>query len=106
LKENQKDNGIQHRIHILKRGNQPPKNNKIIKVHIKIILQYSAKKKKAKVNEAYSTLYPETNSDSASGKSKGNLLVSANKLIKNNKKDGNKGIIFQKFIWLKTIRLN
>jgi len=42
--------------------------------------------------EEYSTLYPETNSDSASGKSKGTLLVSANAVIKNNKKKGKKVI--------------
>lgn len=55
------------------------------------MFEYSAKKKKAKVIEEYSTLYPETSSDSDSGKSKGTLLVSANIEIKNIKKTGKSG---------------
>jgi hypothetical protein len=39
-------------------------------VLIKSILAYSPRKKKAKVIAEYSILYPETNSASASGKSK------------------------------------
>jgi hypothetical protein len=38
---------------------------------------YSAKKNIANVIAEYSTLYPDTNSDSPSGKSKGTLAVSA-----------------------------
>lgn len=64
-------------------ADQPPKKTKTIKVDIRIILAYSAKKNKAKLIPEYSTLYPETNSASASGKSKGALLVSANAEIKN-----------------------
>jgi len=37
---------------------------------INIILLYSAKKKNVKPIEEYSTLYPDTNSDSASGNQK------------------------------------
>jgi len=59
------------------------------------MLAYSPKKNKAKVIEEYSVLKPETNSDSASGKSKGDLFVSANAEIKNNIKAGNKGKINQ-----------
>jgi hypothetical protein len=44
---------------------------------ITITCRYSPKNKKAKVIEEYSTLKPETNSDSASAKSKGALYVSA-----------------------------
>jgi hypothetical protein len=77
---------------MFKKGNQPPQNKITIKLHIKIILEYSAKKKKAKVKDEYSILKPLTNSDSASGKSKGNLLVSAKILIKNNIKEGHNGI--------------
>lgn len=58
-------------------GNQPPKNTITIKKLIKIIFEYSAKKNSAKLIEEYSTLYPETNSASASGKSNGGLFVSA-----------------------------
>lgn len=44
---------------------------------MKIILEYSAKKIKANPLLLYSTLNPETNSDSPSEKSKGERLVSA-----------------------------
>jgi hypothetical protein len=62
---------------------------------IKIILLYSAKKNKAKPIAEYSTLYPDTNSASASGKSNGCLFVSAKAHIKNKKKIGNKGNAYQ-----------
>jgi hypothetical protein len=62
-----------------------------------MILAYSAKKNKAKVNEEYSTLYPDTNSDSASGKSKGTLFVSAKAETKNNIKTGHNTTIFHIF---------
>jgi hypothetical protein len=69
----------------------PPKNNNENIKHIKIILRYSAIKKNAKPKPEYSTLYPETNSASASGKSKGDLFVSAKadkkkKILKGKKK--------------------
>jgi hypothetical protein len=72
---------------------QPPANNRIVKALIKIIDPYSAKKNKAKPILAYSTLNPETSSDSASGKSKGALFVSAKIDIKNIINNGKKGII-------------
>ena len=75
----------------LNKGNQPPKNNMTIKLHIIIILQYSARKNNANVKEEYSTLNPLTSSDSASGKSNGNLLVSANMLMKNNRTEVHSG---------------
>ena len=53
--------------------------------------EYSAKKNNANDIEEYSTLYPDTNSDSPSVKSKGALLVSAKQDIKNIKAAGNKG---------------
>jgi hypothetical protein len=55
-------------------------------------LEYSERKNKTNVVAAYSTLNPETNSDSASGKSKGTLFVSANAAIKNINKLGQNGI--------------
>lgn len=70
--------------------NQPPKNKIVVKKQINKIEEYSAKKNKAKLIAEYSTLYPETNSDSASGKSKGCLFVSAKmhtKKSKNGKKN-------------------
>lgn len=53
-----------------------------------IILEYSAKKIRTNPPLLYSTLNPETNSDSPSAKSKGVRLVSANKEVKNIKKIG------------------
>lgn len=44
---------------------------------MKIMLEYSAKKNKAKGPPAYSTLKPETSSESPSDRSKGVRLVSA-----------------------------
>jgi len=52
-------------------GNQPPKKIKTNKFDITITCKYSPRNKNAKVMEEYSTLNPETNSDSASAKSKG-----------------------------------
>tara|TARA_B100001113_G_C20581615_1_gene393443 strand:+ start:155 stop:382 length:228 start_codon:yes stop_codon:yes gene_type:complete len=60
---------------------------------INIICEYSAKKNNAKDIDEYSTLYPDTNSDSPSVKSKGALLVSAKQDIKNINPEGNKGKI-------------
>lgn len=85
-------NGIPHS------GHQPPKKSNTNKVDIKIILLYSAKKNKAKEMPPYSTLYPETSSASASGKSKGARFVSATMDIKKIKNNGKKGIINQKSI--------
>ena len=64
---------------------KPEKNITTIKKDIKIMWEYSAKKNNAKAIEAYSTLNPETSSDSPSVRSKGALFVSArqetNKII-------------------------
>jgi len=67
-------------------------------------LLYSAKKNIAKIIEEYSTLYPATNSASASGKSKGERLVSANIEIKKIIAQGSNGYINQiVFDCIKTI---
>lgn len=50
----------------------------VVSVFISIILAYSAKKKRANGPAAYSTLKPETSSDSPSVRSNGARLVSAN----------------------------
>jgi hypothetical protein len=57
------------------------------------MLPYSAKKKKTKITAACSVINPLTNSDSASAKSKGALLVSAIVPIKKIKAIGDKGRI-------------
>lgn len=48
-----------------------------VSVFINIMLAYSAKKNRAKGPAAYSTLNPETSSDSPSVRSKGARFVSA-----------------------------
>jgi hypothetical protein len=73
--------------------NHPPRNMITVKVLIRIIEPYSARKKSAKPILAYSTLKPETNSLSASGKSNGALFVSAKIETRNIKNKGKKGII-------------
>jgi len=55
----------------------PPKKKIINKQLINKILAYSPKKNAANRNAEYSTLYPATNSASASGKSNGARFVSA-----------------------------
>jgi hypothetical protein len=56
------------------------------------MLLYSPKKNIAKIIEEYSTLYPATNSASASGRSNGARFVSANIEIKNITAHGKRGI--------------
>lgn len=85
------------------KGNQPPKNNNTNNKDIKIICEYSANENKAKDIAEYSTLKPETNSDSPSVKSKGVLFVSAKAETLNIIAAGNKGKIYQIFFWAKTI---
>lgn len=66
-------------------------NNITAKIQISTILAYSAKKKKTNIPAECSVIKPETNSDSASAKSKGALLVSAIDPIKKIINKGNKG---------------
>ena len=87
----------------LKINNQPPKKVITAKALIKIMLEYSAKKNRAKPIDEYSTLKPLTSSLSASGRSKGALFVSAKILIKNIKKSGNNGIIKKTKFWKDTM---
>jgi hypothetical protein len=71
----------------------PPSKTKLIKIHINIILAYSARKKNTKIAAECSVINPLTNSDSASAKSKGALFVSAIDAIKNIINKGYKGNI-------------
>jgi hypothetical protein len=61
-------------------------NKNLIIRHIQKILVYSARKIKENFNPPYSTLKPDTNSDSPSAKSKGARFVSTTQLINNKKK--------------------
>lgn len=70
-----------------------------------MILAYSARKNNAKGPPAYSTLKPETNSDSPSVRSKGARLVSANVEINHIMARGQEGKISQIYSWV-TIRVD
>ena len=59
-------------------GCHPPINNIVVIADISIICEYSPKKNIANVIAEYSTLYPDTSSDSPSVKSNGARFVSAN----------------------------
>ena len=74
---------------------EPPKNNMVFNADINNILLYSPNENKANCIPEYSTLYPETNSDSASGRSNGCLFVSASEVIKKINHKGAKGTINQ-----------
>jgi hypothetical protein len=80
-------------------------NIKTVKILIAIIEPYSARKKSAKPILEYSTLKPDTNSDSASGKSKGARFVSAKIDTKNIKNNGKKGIRKKIKDWNNTISI-
>lgn len=82
---------------------QPPTKIMIVNTDIRIIEQYSARKNKAKPILEYSTLKPETSSDSASGRSKGALLVSANILTTNIRNNGKNGIKKNIHSWYSTM---
>src|SRR3546814_3269842 len=58
-------------------GSQPPRNRIDVIALIRIMLAYSPRKDRAKVIAEYSTKKPATSSDSPSGRSKGERLVSA-----------------------------
>lgn len=91
--ENQKISGTKVKNQI--GANHPPRNKIVFKLDISNILLYSPKKNIAKVIDEYSTLYPATNSASASGKSKGARLVSAKDDIKKISVKGHNGKINQ-----------
>jgi len=73
----------------------PPKKKITNKQLINKIFAYSPKKKAANKKAEYSTLYPATNSASASGKSNGARFVSAKIDIKKIIPKGNNGKINQ-----------
>lgn len=80
---------------IIDGSNHPPKNKITKTTEEKIILIYSPKKYKANIIAEYSTLYPATNSPSASTRSNGVRFNSANEQIKKTINAGNKLKIFQ-----------
>lgn len=67
----------------------------MVSVFIRIIFAYSARKNRANGPAAYSTLNPDTSSDSPSVRSKGARLVSANVEINHIMARGHDGMINQ-----------
>ena len=77
----------------------PPKKPATAKPLTTNIFEYSLRKNTAQRNPEYSVIQPATNSDSASGISKGVRFVSATALIKKIKKAKNvKGLLKTSFI--------
>lgn len=77
---------------------QPIKKIQVNKL-IKIIFKYSDKKTKANIPLLYSTLKPETSSDSPSAKSKGDRLVSAKQDLNQQKNKGKEKKRNQTIFW-------
>src|SRR5882672_7557201 len=67
-------------------GCQPPKNSSVATQETVTMLQYSAMKNAANFILPYSVWKPATSSFSASGRSNGTRLVSANAAMMNNRK--------------------
>lgn len=78
---------------------EAPKNSVAESVFISKILAYSARKNRAKGPPAYSTLKPETNSDSPSVRSKGARFVSASVEIYHIAAKGQAGMTNQMASW-------
>lgn len=78
---------------------EAPRNRTADNVFIKMMLAYSARKNNAKGPPAYSTLKPETSSDSPSVRSKGARLVSASVEINHMAAIGQAGKINQMLSW-------
>lgn len=72
----------------------------VVRAFIIMILMYSAMKNSAKGPAAYSTLNPETNSDSPSARSKGARLVSARVEINHIMARGHVGRINHVYFWV------
>src|SRR5262249_44296195 len=76
-------------------GSQPPRNRIVAIAHIVAIAMYSPRKNSRKGVDEYSTAKPATSSDSASTKSNGGRLVSANAETKKITNMGNNGSQYQ-----------
>lgn len=74
-----------------------PKNRIIVRAFIIMMFAYSARKKRANGPPAYSTLKPDTSSDSPSVRSKGARLVSARVEINHIIARGHEGTISQMY---------
>lgn len=81
----------------------PPKKRRALSPDLRMILLYSARKKRANPLAEYSTLYPDTSSASASGRSNGWRLVSASVVMKKITKIGRSGTPYQREDWPSTM---
>lgn len=75
-------------------------NRIVVRAFIIMILAYSARKNKAKGPPAYSTLKPDTSSDSPSVRSNGARLVSASVEINHIMASGQEGMISHRCSWV------
>src|ERR1700712_3059075 len=73
-------------------ASQPPRNRMVVMALIRNMFAYSPRKNSAKLIDEYSTKNPATISDSPSGKSNGERLVSASAEMKNTMNIGNSGM--------------
>lgn len=78
---------------------EAPRNRIVESVFIRRMLAYSARKNRAKGPPAYSTLNPETSSDSPSVRSKGARFVSAKVEMYHMAARGQAGMISQMLSW-------
>lgn len=76
-----------------------PRKMIVVKAFMRMMFIYSAMKNRANGPAAYSTLKPETSSDSPSVRSNGARLVSASVEINHIMAKGQVGIINQMFSW-------
>src|SRR3954468_5050812 len=72
-----------------KGGSQPPRNRMVASAHISTMATYSPRKNSRNGVDEYSTMWPATNSDSASTRSKGGRFVSASAEMKKMMNIGN-----------------
>src|SRR5687767_12997986 len=88
---NQTMPGIQVKGANAKGGSHPPMNRITVRAQTSTTATYSAIRNMRNGVAEYSTKYPATSSDSASGRSKGGRLVSAKPEMKKMMKSGNIG---------------
>ena len=79
---------------------EAPRNRMVERVFIRRMFAYSARKNRAKGPPAYSTLKPETSSDSPSVRSKGARFVSARVEIYHIAASGQAGRRSQVYSWV------
>lgn len=77
-----------------------PRKSMVVRAFIMMMLVYSAMKNKAKGPAAYSTLKPDTSSDSPSVRSKGARFVSARVEVNHIMVKGQDGMISHRCSWV------